>query len=102
MNSLVLLVFLPLAGALIIALTPKHKIGLQRAIAFAATLATAVIGVTLCVRFDGSSASAQHVVDAPWFFLPGAGAPTSVHFKLGLDGLSVLMVGLTAVLGPVV
>jgi NADH-quinone oxidoreductase subunit M len=102
MNSLTLLVFLPLIGALVVALTPRNSVGLQRAIAFAATLATAVIGVAMCWTFDGSSASAQHVVDVPWFFLPGPGAPTSVHFKLGLDGLSVLMVGLTSVLGPVV
>jgi NADH-quinone oxidoreductase subunit M len=102
MTSLTLLVFLPLLGALLVALTPKDAAGLQRLIALGTTLAVAVIGLALCTGFQGSSAAAQYVVDEPWFFLPGPGAPTAVHFKLGLDGLSVLMVGLTALLGPIV
>jgi NADH-quinone oxidoreductase subunit M len=100
--SLPWLVFLPLAGALLVATTPRNAVGAQRSIALAATLATAVVGIALCVGFDGSSSHAQYVIDAPWFFLPGRGAQTPVHFKLGLDGLSVLMVGLTSILGPVV
>jgi NADH-quinone oxidoreductase subunit M len=100
--SLPWLVFLPLAGALLVATTPRSAVGAQRFIALAATLATAVIGIALCLAFDGSSARAQFVIDEPWFFLPGHGGTTPVHFKLGLDGLSVLMVGLTSILGPVV
>ena len=102
MNSLTLIVFLPLAGALLVATTPKSAVGLQRAIAFATTLVVAVMGLATCASFDGAGARAQYVVDEPWFFLPGSGAPTPVHFKLGLDGLSVLMVGLTSLLGPIV
>jgi len=102
MTSLTLLVFLPLAGALLVAATPREAVRLQRAIALATTLAAAVIGISLCATFDGSRAAAQYVVDEPWFRLPGSGAPTPVHFKLGLDGLSVLMVGLTSLLGPIV
>jgi NADH-quinone oxidoreductase subunit M len=102
MNSLTLLVFLPLAGALFVAATPKKAVGLQRTIALATTLVVAVMGLATCASFDGAGARAQYVVDEPWFFLPGSGAPTPVHFKLGLDGLSVLMVGLTSLLGPIV
>jgi NADH-quinone oxidoreductase subunit M len=102
MTSLTLLVFLPLLGALLVALTPRNAAGLQRSITFATMLAVAVMGLLLCARFPGASSSAQYVVDEPWFFLPGPGAPTPVHFKLGLDGLSGLMVGLTSLLGPIV
>ena len=96
------LVALPLFGALLVGLTPRGAASAQRALALLATLATAVLGLWLCVDFDGSRAQAQLVFDAPWFTLPGGGSGVPVHVRLGLDGLSVLMVGLTSLLGPVV
>src|SRR5262249_47519878 len=77
---------------------------LQRVVALVATLAVAALGLFACVDFDGGIARAQHVVDLAWFTLPGssAGAGIPVRFHLGLDRLSVLMVGLTGLLGPVV
>ncbi len=105
MLLLPLLVLVPLVGALLVGLTPKGAAGAQRAIALAATLATGVLGLWACFDFDGASARAQHVFDIPWFALPGGSGGAGgipVHFRLGLDGLSVLMVGLTAVLGPIV
>jgi NADH-quinone oxidoreductase subunit M len=101
--SLTLLTFLPLAGALAILATPKGAASLQRAIALAATLATAALGVAFYVRFDAADAAAQFVEQASWFALPAAGGrDAAIHYRLGLDGLSSLMVGLTAVLMPVV
>jgi len=103
MDSLTLLVFLPLLGALVVALTPRDAVALQRGITLATLLAVCLLGLKACVDFDGSSAACQQVVDIPWFALPaGGGSSVQVHFKLGLDGLSVLMVGLTALLGPIV
>ena len=101
MDLLTLLVFLPLVAAVAVALTPKGAAGAQRAITLIAMLASGALGVWACLEFDGSSAAAQHLVDRAWFSLP-ADEPIEVRYKLGLDGLSVLMVGLTAVLGPVV
>src|SRR5207247_699864 len=101
-NPLVLLVLLPLAGALSVALTPRAAVGLQRWIALVTTLAVAAIGLFACASLDGGVARAQHGIEMPWFTLPGSGGGIPVSFHLGLDGLSVLMVGLTALLGPVV
>jgi NADH-quinone oxidoreductase subunit M len=97
--SLTVLVFLPLVGALLVAATPSKAVGLQRWITLLTTLVSGVVGVALCLDFDGANANAQHVVDRAWFTLPGN---VPVHFKLGLDGISILMVALTAVLGPLV
>ena len=97
--SLSALVFLPLVGALLVAATPKKAAGLQRGIALLTTFVVAVVGVALCLRFDGATAAMQFGESAPWFTLPG-GVP--VHYRLGMDGISVLLVGLTAVLGPIV
>ncbi|MFM7283209.1 MAG: NuoM family protein [Planctomycetia bacterium] len=103
MDSLTLLVFLPLLGALLVALTPKSAIGAQRAITLLTMLVTMVIGLNVCLDFDGTSAAMQHLVNVPWFSLPGgSGVDIPVHFKLGLDGISVLMVALTALLGPII
>ncbi|MBK8978206.1 MAG: NADH-quinone oxidoreductase subunit M [Planctomycetes bacterium] len=97
--SLTLLTFLPLAGALAIVALPGHKTALLRAIALGTTLVTAVVGVLIYAAFDGTQVGAQMGETASWFVLPGG---TEVHYRLGLDGLSVLMVGLTSVLMPVV
>jgi NADH-quinone oxidoreductase subunit M len=97
--SLTLLTFLPLIGALAVLCMPARRDGLMRAVALGATLVTAVVGVAIYVAFDGSELSAQFEEFAPWFVLPGG---TQVEYRLGLDGLSVLMVGLTSVLMPVV
>ncbi|MBL8860262.1 MAG: NADH-quinone oxidoreductase subunit M [Planctomycetes bacterium] len=97
--SLTVLIFLPLVGALLVAATPSKAVGLQRGITLLTMFATGVIGIMLCLDFNGASAAAQHVEQRPWFTLPG-GIP--VAYKLGLDGLSVLMVALTALLGPIV
>jgi len=97
--TLSVLVFLPLIGALLVAATPSKAVGLQRGIALVATLAVAWIGVVLCLDFDGSTAVAQYTESVPWFTLPGG---VDVRYSLGMDGLSVLLVGLTAILGPIV
>ena len=91
MDSLTLLVFLPLLGALLVALTPKSATGAQRAITLLTMLVTMVLGLQVCLDFNGASAAMQHLVDVPWFSLPGgSGVDIPVHFKLGLDGISVL------------
>jgi NADH-quinone oxidoreductase subunit M len=97
-----ILVSLPLLGALLVGLTPKGAVRAQRTLALLATLATCALGLYVCVEFDGASAAAQHLFDLAWFTLPGTSGGIPVHVRLGLDGLSVLMVGLTAVLGPIV
>jgi NADH-quinone oxidoreductase subunit M len=102
MNNLTLLVFLPTVGALLVAATPREAQRAQRLITLLTMLATLVLGLSACLDFDGASSAAQHVVERPWFSLPGHAGDVPVHFKLGLDGISVLMVALTALLGPIV
>ncbi|MBM4061428.1 MAG: NADH-quinone oxidoreductase subunit M [Planctomycetes bacterium] len=101
--ELVLLTFLPLAGALVVLCTPRSAGSLQRGVAFLTTLVVAVLGVRLFVGFESDLPAGRILFEAPWFTLPSAAAaPTQVSFRLGLDGLSLLMVALTAVLMPVV
>lgn len=98
-SSLPLLTFLPLAGALLLLLVPGRASGALRAVALGATLATAVLGLRIYQAFDGSTADVQMAMAEPWFLLPGN---TQVWFRMGIDGVSILMVALTCVLMPIV
>ncbi len=98
---LTLLVFLPLVGALLCLLVPSSNRALLRMVALGTSVVVAAMGVVLFARFDGASAEAQYVASAAWFTLPGAGA-IPIRMLLGVDGLSILMAALTAVLMPIV
>jgi NADH-quinone oxidoreductase subunit M len=97
------LLFLPLAGAVAVLCLPARRADAARWIALATTSAVAVLGIAVFAGFDGSRLEMQYFLERPWFALPGLhGSPVPVSFRLGLDGLSILMVALTAVLMPVV
>jgi NADH-quinone oxidoreductase subunit M len=97
MNVLFLVTLLPLLGVLLLLLTPSGAARTQRRIALAVTLVVAWLGARLFWTFD--PASVVNPVGPSWFTLPG-GVP--VRFSLALDGLSILMVGLTVILMPIV
>ncbi len=103
MTSLVWITFLPLLGALALALVPAANQRTLRRVALGTTLLVALLGILLWTSFDGSVAQAQSVVQHPWFSIPTrAGESIQVHFSLGVDGISILMVALTAILMPIV
>ena len=88
---LTLTVFLPLIGTLIIAFIPKARLGLIRGIALAATGAALLLAASLWFAFDPAGGY-QFAVRVPWIETLG------VSFALGLDGLSLPLVALTALL----
>ncbi|MBF0121819.1 MAG: NADH-quinone oxidoreductase subunit M [Candidatus Omnitrophica bacterium] len=87
------IIFLPLLGALVVALIPGNcdKIIRMTAIAFNAAVLM-VVGV-LCLLFDRTSGSMQFTETHPW--IPQAG----IHYTVGVDGISLALVFLTALLG---
>lgn len=93
MNSwplLSVLTFLPLLGALLLAVFPLPTRSVVRGFALAALALTGV----LMARFDLGTAGLQFVEKAPW--IPSLG----VDYFVGVDGLSLLLVLLTALLLP--
>jgi NADH-quinone oxidoreductase subunit M len=62
-------------------------------IALATTLATLALSVMLVASFDTSKTGFQFTEDARWF--------SGLHYHMGVDGLSVLFVLLTAFLMPI-
>ena len=92
-NILSLITFFPLAGALsIAALNPVAK-GNARWIALYTTLFTLGASIYLWASFDTASTGFQFVEETEW--LGG-----SIKYKLGVDGISVLFIVLTAFLMP--
>ncbi len=99
MNILLAILLLPAAAVLAIFATPAAKPKVVKAIAFLATLAVLVLAVVLALGFHGTSSRPEdtvaghaykHVLSVPW--VPSIG----LQFKLGVDGMGVAMVLLTA------
>ena len=87
---LTLLGLLPLIGAFVLALPVR---GAARVIGLAFSLATLAVAVVVTVLYVGGTALS---VRQPWITAFGA------YWALGLDGMGLVMVLLTAVLTPIV
>jgi len=91
-----LLTFLPALGALVIlALRGEGETGASRAriIALGVTLVNLALSLVLWAGFDNTTASFQFVETASWL---GGG----INYRMGVDGISMLFVVLTALLMP--
>ena len=87
-----LIVFLPLAGVLLILLLPPSEGGRSRQVALGVTLATLALAIITVIRFDTSVSDPQFVEQYQWIpFI-------NVEYFFGVDGLSMPMVVLTALL----
>ena len=93
-----LLTFLPLVGVAaslaLKAFAPADPRGPSAArwIALATTLAVFALSIVLVANFDIANPGFQFVEDAPWF--------AGLHYRMGVDGISILFVLLTAFLLP--
>ena len=89
------LTFTPLIGAIAIALLPKRNESAARGLALSAGVLALLEALSLWWRFDGAYPGLQFVEQTPWI------AAIRVDYFVGVDGLSILMVLLTALLLPV-
>jgi NADH-quinone oxidoreductase subunit M len=91
---LTLVTFLPLAGALLHLMLPRDEEGLHRGLALTTALATFIASLFMLPGFDASTWN--FVVDKEWI------ASLGIHYKLGVDGISLWLVLLTTFLMPIV
>jgi NADH-quinone oxidoreductase subunit M len=82
------MLWLPLAAGLLACLVPRRAAGWVAALGAAGTLGLAI---AIVAGFDSGSAGIQHAVDEAW--IPDLG----VRYSLGVDGISLFLVLLTAV-----
>ena len=90
-----LVIFLPLVGMIVTLLVPGDR-GIKMT-ALITTLATFVVSLGLYFGFDASLAGLQ-MVDEGGTWLPNF----DTHYYVGIDGLNLLLVLLTTLLGPIV
>jgi NADH-quinone oxidoreductase subunit M len=88
--------YLPLLGIALIVAMPEGQDDRVRTTSFGVMLAQFVITAFLYLRFDPSVAGLQAETHLPWI------ADWGVYYRIGLDGYNVLLVLLTAFLGPLV
>ena len=85
--------FFPLVGALLIAAQNREAIRNARWIALYTTLFTLGVAIWIWANFDKGNPGFQFVEETAW--LGG-----SINYKMGVDGISMLFVVLTAFLMP--
>src|SRR5947207_7841355 len=94
-HYLSLILFVPLVGALLLVLVPKQNENAIRWIANVAALAGFALSILLWFWYNPQNADFQFIERAPW--IPSIGA----EYFLGVDGLSVLLILLTTMLGSI-
>jgi NADH-quinone oxidoreductase subunit M len=90
-----LLLFSPLAGALVLALAPSEPLRSVRRLALALAVLPLLLSVLVLLAFAPGEAGFQLEERAAW--LPAWG----VSYHLGIDGVSLFLVLLTTVLTPI-
>ena len=91
---LTLILLLPLAGAVLVALAPDRG-RLANWIALATTLVTFLLTLHLPAHFNPGQSGFQFEVSRQWIARP------AIFYHLGVDGLSLWLVVLTGLLAPV-
>jgi NADH-quinone oxidoreductase subunit M len=94
-NLLTYLIFTPLAGAALILFVDKAKFKTIRWIALFSTLATLALSLALFLRFDASVGGFQFYQEIAWI------EAIDVAYRVGVDGISILLVMLTAFIMPI-
>ena len=97
MNGLPLLslfVFTPFVGAAALALLRRVSARTSRVITLLFSLSTLAYAAVALAHFDPARTGPQFVEREPWI------AALNVHYHLGLDGLSLVLVLLTGIVTP--
>ncbi|WP_422015043.1 NADH-quinone oxidoreductase subunit M [Roseateles sp.] len=92
-----LAIFLPIAcGALLLAVGRDEQVKAVRWLALVAAVASFLVTLPLITGFDTTTAAMQFVENQPWI------ARFNIHYHLGVDGISMWFVPLTAFITVIV
>jgi len=86
------MIFFPLVGMALVALVPSDRPNMIRWISAGATAVPLALAVRVFQAFDRATSGFQFVEKAPWI------EKFNINYYLGIDGVSVTMVLLTALL----
>ena len=94
-SLLSLILFTPLAGALVLLFVPKRQEDVIRWVANVTVAVGFLVSLPLWFRYDPANPEFQFVERLPW--IPSIGA----EYFLGVDGFSVLLILLTTLMGVI-
>jgi len=97
LQPLTLLTFFPLLGVLVILFINAEAKNIIRWVALVTSLITFGISLWVLTMFDASNVNLQLVARYNWITVAG----WNIQYFLGIDGLSILLVLLTAFLTPI-
>lgn len=97
LQPLTLLTFFPLLGVLVLLFIPGDRKPALRWTALAASLVTFLLSLWVLAQFNASNVNLQLVAKYDWITVGG----WNIQYHLGIDGLSILLVLLTAFLTPI-
>lgn len=86
---------LPLLGSIVIAAMPRTSTQLAKRLALGVSLLVVVLTAVMAAQFRLDGPRFQFVEDYPW--IPQFG----VRYSVGLDGIGLVLVGLTVILVPI-
>ncbi len=93
---LTILLIIPAAGSLVVALIPKTNPRLAKQTALAVSLVELGFAVGMIVDFDNNKGGYQFFQKYDWIKAFG------VHYEVGVDGIALVLIALAALLIPVV
>jgi NADH-quinone oxidoreductase subunit M len=88
--------FLPVVGMAALVLIPRSREDWVRGLTLVFMVLQFILVLQLYLQFDAGVAGLQFETRVPWI------ADWGVYYHVGLDGLNILLVLLTAFLGPLV
>ncbi len=94
--ALNLLLFLPVLGGIVLLALPERRADLVRGLSMVVLSAQLLLAAWLYFQFEAGVPGLQFETRIPWI------AAWGVHYHIGLDGLNLLLVLLSAFLGPLV
>jgi NADH-quinone oxidoreductase subunit M len=94
-NWLTLTLLLPLAGAIVVMLVPRARGRLAKRVALGFSVLVAVLVGGIAIDYNANGGE-RYAEDYTWIEAFGA------HYALGLDGVGLVLIVLTALLTPVV
>lgn len=95
-NPLNLVIFFPLVGVLALLFIPGDRKNALRWTALLASLVTFGLSLWMLTLFNKANPDLQLTLDLPWIQVAG----WNIHYYIGVDGLSILLVLLTTFLTP--
>ena len=93
-HLLTLILFIPVAVAIVVILLPREEVKLQRWVAFLGSLIPLALSIVLWFAFNPNQPGFQFQEQYVWY------EPINSSFHVGVDGISLTMVLLTTLLTP--